>query len=396
MGKVHRFFKKRFVISTILVSLLGMPLLVGCEPTMQTTEEEHTENNLTVSVDAGLVTKEFTSFVDDFAQKYHITVEINERPSGNAGENIVMTELLTNNASDILLFNSGGLFKSLDPKEYFYNLSSESYVVDYIDSYRQAVSVGEEVYGLPLGNADAIGFTYHKDIYSELGLTVPQNAETLETNFEKIKEAGITPILTPFKDQWLTQYYWYVGELSQPTEGEESYRQVLQKIDFWKDKNYFSENMLTMSLAMGLDDFGQQDSAHLLSQYSFKNYLISNHLVAEEELDFFPFPNKENAYIYMLPSSLYINKQTENLALCQSFFNEYFNEKVKELPATIEQPSILKDGEIQPDRIISEQEQTYKVDILPEILLDYFTNNISAEELIHQYQQRSEELQLIY
>lgn len=398
MGKVHRFFKKRSASWVLLLSLSSLLFITACEKTQKHgIEESHGRAaELTISVDAGLVSDDFLNFIADFSETHDVKIQINERPSGKSGENKVMTELLTGNASDILLFNSGGLFKTLDPQEYFYDLSTEYYADQYIDSYRVAVSVGAEIYGLPMGNADAIGFIYRKDIYYELDLKFPEDWSSFESNLEQIKTAGITPILASFKDQWLTQYYWYVAEISGAQDEIEPYQEVFQKLDTLKTKDYFSSNLLTMSLVTGLNDFGNKNSAHLLGQYSFRNYLTSNHLVTEENIGFFPFPNQENQYIYMLPSSLYINKKAADLALCKSFFKEYFEEKIANQISTKEQPGVLKDAKIQPEKIIYEQQMDYKVDIMPELLLDYFTDNLTADEVIHQYEQRNEELKLIY
>lgn len=382
----------------ILFILSSLTLLSGCDSNQrqQTKEKQPQVSELSISVDAGLVTDDFLDFIDSFSSTHKIDIQLNERPSGTAGENEVTTELLTKNASDILLFNSGGLFKALDPQEYFYDLSDEYYVDQYIDSYRQAVSIKKEVYGLPMGNVDAIGFIYRKDIYDDLDLSIPNNWEDFEKNLKKIKENSITPILTPFKDQWLTQYYWYVAETSESISGVEQYREVLEKVDRLKSQEFLSQNLLTMSLSMGLNDFGKKNSAHLLGQYSFQNYLTNNHVLDKDKLGFFPFPNQDNQYVYMLPSSLYINKETKNLTHCRLFFEEYFEKKISNLPSTKEQPGILNNAKIKPGRIIYEQQMDYKVDILPELLLDFFTNNLTVDDLLHQYQQRNEELKLIH
>ena len=119
-------------------------------------------------------------------------------------------------------------------------------------------------------------------------------------------------------------------------------------------------------------------------------------MVSEEDIGFFPFPNQGNQYIYMLPSSLYINKKSKEIKLCKLFFEEYYKEKIEKKESTREQPGILKTAEIKPERIIYEQQMDYKVDVLPELLLDFFTGNLTADEVIQQYQLRDEELKLIY
>lgn len=98
----------------------------------------------------------------------------------------------------------------------------------------------------------------------------------------------------------------------------------------------------------------------------------------------------------MLPSSLYINKETEQLDLSRAFLAAYFEEKVLQQQTSEEHPSVLKNAKVQAEPIISEQKAAYKVDILPELLLDFFTNTISKEEVLKQYNERDKELYLLY
>lgn len=397
MAKIHPHFKKKSKKAVLITSLAAGILLSGCQlQTNQKNPPQSELNELTISVDSGLVTDDFLNFVEEFSVEQGIPFKIIDRPSGDAGENEVRTELLSGNSADILLFNSGGLFKSLDPKEYFYDLSKEDYTAQYIDSYKKSVSVGNEVYGLPIGNADAIGFIYSKELYQEMDLAIPANWADFMANLKRLKEEQVTPILTPFKDQWLTQYYWYAAELTTPDSGMKGYQKALEKIDLLNSNHFFSENLLTMSFSEGLDKLGRKTSAHLLGQYSFKKYLVTNHILDDQDVGFFPYPSEQNQYVYMLPSSLYINKRTRNLSICQKFFESYFSKNINKQTSSIEQPGILESAKIKPDKIIYEQQMNYKVDNLSELLLDYFTHTLTAEEVITQFQQRNDELKKIY
>ncbi len=391
MVAVHLLFKKKAWQRTILSFFLVF-MLAGCQQeTTQVPSSQSTNEKLVISVDAGLVTKDFRDFVDKFAKEKDIEMQIKERPSGSAGENEVVTELVTFNGPDILLFSSGGLFKSLDPQEYFYDLTNESYTKEYSDSYRQSVSAGKQVYGVPLSSGDAIGFLYNKELYQKYDLDVPKNLRDFNNNLATLYEHGITPLLAPFKDQWLTQYYWYVAENTSPP----NYGEILEQVSFWKEKDYFTEERLTLSLSGGLESFSKGESAHFLCQSGFIQYLTDSNQMSEDSVGFFNFPNGRGS-VYMLPSSLYINKETEQLDLSRAFLAAYFEEKVLQQQTSEEHPSVLKNAKVQAEPIISEQKAAYKVDILPELLLDFFTNTISKEEVLKQYNERDKELYLLY
>lgn len=391
MAAVPLLFKKK-AWQRALLSLFLVFMLAGCQQeAAPVSSSQAAKEELVISVDAGLVTKDFRDFVAKFANEKEIEAQIKERPSGNAGENEVATELVTFNGPDILLFSSGGLFKSLDPQEYFYDLANESYTQEYSDSYRQSVSVGKQVFGVPLSNGDAIGFLYNKELYQQYNLEVPETLAELTSNLARLHEQEITPLLAPFKDQWLTQYYWYVAENTNPP----NYGEILDQVDFWKEQDYFTEDRLTLSLSGGLESFAKGRSGHFLCQSGFIQYLTDSNQISEDSVGFFDFPNGQGP-MYMLPSSLYINKETEHLDLSREFLAAYFEEKVLQQQTSEEQPGVLKNAKVQAEPIIAEQKAAYKVDILPELLLDFFTDTISKDEVLKQYEERDKELRLLY
>jgi raffinose/stachyose/melibiose transport system substrate-binding protein len=64
-----------------------------------------------------------------------------------------------------------------------------------------------KVYGAPQGTAMGGGILYNKDVYAKLGLQVPKSWAEFEANNEKIKAAGITPVISSFKDTWTSQLF---------------------------------------------------------------------------------------------------------------------------------------------------------------------------------------------
>lgn len=381
------------MLSSCLFGILS--LLTACQNTENVTQEPVAETPLIISIDRGLSNEEFEQFVKTFSDLRGIDIQLETRSSSNVGENEIKTNLLTDNGADIILFSSGGLFKWLDPKQYFYDLSQEEFTSHYIPLYKKAVSIDNEVYGLPLGTAEAIGFFYQKDVYEQLNLNEPDNWASFSHNLEKSKQAGLVPILTPFKEQWLSQYYWYLGE-SLSENKEEGYKDILMKINDFKSKGYFTEEFLSTSLLEGVESFIKGESVHFLMQYGFIDYLLDTYLLKKENIGFFiPEAEQQNIH-YMLPSSLYINKKSEHISLALEFFREYHRKMLNKLTTTIERPGVFDTDLYTPDSVIYEQTQDFKVDVLSDLMMEFFSGTLTQEEFLNQYRQREYELSLIY
>ena len=138
-------------------------------------------------------------------QKYGIHVELEYRPSGPEGENVVKTRLAAGEMDDLCYFNSGSLLQALNPAQNFVDLTKDPMVKNAIDSYKASVTVDGRIYGVPIGTVMGGGWLYNKKLYSQFGLKVPKTWSELLANCEKIKRAGKTPVLGSYKDDWSSQ-----------------------------------------------------------------------------------------------------------------------------------------------------------------------------------------------
>jgi raffinose/stachyose/melibiose transport system substrate-binding protein len=69
-------------------------------------------------------------------EKFNIHIEFELKPGGEEGNNLVRSRLATGDMTDLLLYNSGSLFKTLDPQNYFYDLTGEAYVANFVESFK--------------------------------------------------------------------------------------------------------------------------------------------------------------------------------------------------------------------------------------------------------------------
>jgi len=136
-----------------------------------------------------------------------ITVKLNTRPGGGDGDNLVKTKLSTGTMEDVFWYNSGSLLQALKPEQTLVDLTGDATVANVDPSFFPVVTVNGKVFGAPFGTLMGGGILYNKDVYAKLNLTVPKTWAEFEANSEKIKAAGITPVLGTFKDTWTTQLF---------------------------------------------------------------------------------------------------------------------------------------------------------------------------------------------
>jgi raffinose/stachyose/melibiose transport system substrate-binding protein len=143
------------------------------------------------------------------ADAYHkknpdVTIDVEQRPQGGDGDNVVKTRLSTGDMTDIFMYNSGSLFQALNPKQTMVPLEGD-YVDTLADAFKQSVTADDKVYGVPFGTFMGGGILYNIPAYKELGLEVPKTWSQFEENSDKIKAAGKTAVIQTYGDTWTSQ-----------------------------------------------------------------------------------------------------------------------------------------------------------------------------------------------
>ena len=129
--------------------------------------------------------------------RHHVKTET--RPGGTEGDNIVKTKLSTGDMEDVFWYNSGSLLQALNPAQTLVDLTNDPAIANVDPSFFPVVTQNGKVYGAPWGTAIGGGILYNKDVYSKLGLQVPKTWADFLANTDKIKAAGITPVIETFK-----------------------------------------------------------------------------------------------------------------------------------------------------------------------------------------------------
>ena len=138
------------------------------------------------------------------AENPDVTIEIEQRPQGGEGDNIVKTRLSTGDMTDIFMYNSGSLFQALNPAETMVPAEGD-WTGELAESFVESVSVDDAVYGAPFGYFMGGGIMYNIPAYEELGLEVPTTWDQFMENNAAIKEAGKVPVIQTYGDTWTSQ-----------------------------------------------------------------------------------------------------------------------------------------------------------------------------------------------
>lgn len=148
------------------------------------------------------------AFADGYMALHpNVTIEIEIRPGGGDGDNIVKTRLATGDMTDVFFYNAGSLLQALQPAKTLVDLTNEPYMDTIDDAFKQTVAQDGKIYGVPNQSAMGGGILYNKKIYEELGLSLPKSWAEFAANNEKIKEAGIAPVIAAYGDTWTSQLF---------------------------------------------------------------------------------------------------------------------------------------------------------------------------------------------
>lgn len=146
-----------------------------------------------------------TALLEKATEELGMTFEIEINPTGTEGDNILKTRCASGDLPDIVDYNSGSLFKALNPKEYFLDLTDEPMMEKVDDTFKSVVSQDGRVYGTPFTTTQAGAVVYYKPDYEELNLSVPKTWDEFLANCDALEKAGKTSVYLSGGDTWTTQ-----------------------------------------------------------------------------------------------------------------------------------------------------------------------------------------------
>jgi raffinose/stachyose/melibiose transport system substrate-binding protein len=264
-----------------------------------------------------------------------ITIKTVTRPGGADGDNLVKTKLATGEMEDVFWYNSGSLLQALSPAKNLVDLTGDAVLANTDESFLPSVTQDGKVYGAPQGTAMGGGILYNRDVYTKLGLTVPKSWAEFSANNDKIKAAGITPVISSFKDTWTSQLFvlgdFYNVQTANPnwaadyTANKIKYAndpaalRGFEKLEEAKQKDWLNKGFGSMTFDQGMAYLVAGKGAH----YPMLTFPVGT-LPKEQasKIGFFGIPGddagKAGATLWM-PSGQYIPKTTKNVDAVKKF-----------------------------------------------------------------------------
>ena len=190
------------------VALISLALTVNSGATTVATIADP----VSISLLAGGNDPAVTKFANDLATKFMqanptIKVRVETRPAGTEGDNLVKTRLATKSMNDVFIYNSGSLLQALQPDNQLVDQSGQPWARLVTPDFRQAAGTSKGLYGAPASSTFNGGIMYNKKVYAKLGLSVPKTWANFISNSQKVKAAGITPVLVSYGDTWTSQLF---------------------------------------------------------------------------------------------------------------------------------------------------------------------------------------------
>ena len=107
------------------------------------------------------------AFAEAYTAKHpNVTINVQSRPGGSEGDNLVKTKLATGDMTDIFWYNAGSLLQALNPSQTLVDLKDEPYIANIADSFIPTVSQNGGIFGVPSGTAMGGGILYNKKVFA--------------------------------------------------------------------------------------------------------------------------------------------------------------------------------------------------------------------------------------
>ena len=334
--------KENRIMLNLLSIVCLLSLLAACAPVPAATQApaENAPVTLTYLVDDSQNTKDtVNALVEAYtAQHPNVTINVETRPGGTEGDNIVKTRLASGEMAEIFWYNSGSLLQALHPADTLVDISKEPFMTNVVESFLPTVSQGGQVFGVPTGTALGGGILYNKKVYEQLGLSVPKTWAEFEANNEKIKEAGIAPVAATYGDTWTSQLFvlgdYCNVQLAHPsfaddyTANKAKYASIPEAMAGFNylqegfEKGWYQQDFATTKFEPGLKLLADGEVAHYPMLSFGLSTIAINWPDKVNDIGFFGQPgsdaSKHCATIWM-PAGTYIPKTSTNIAAAKDF-----------------------------------------------------------------------------
>ena len=329
------------VIGTVLAATLA---IAACSPGDLGSSDSEGRTTITFLVDnSDASVRPAEGLAEAFmADHPDIVVEVEVRPQGGEGDNVVKTRLSTGDMTDMFLYNSGSLLQALEPEKTLRPLNDEPFTDRLDETFTPTVSAGENTFGAPFGAAVGGGVLYNRAVYDRLGLQVPKTWAEFMANNATIKAAGIAPVIQTYQDTWTSQL-WVLADFhnvatAEPdfadkyTANQTSYAesdaalQGFRHLQEIHDAGYLNTDFASQKYEDGLEELAAGTGAHYPILTFVIGTLENNNPDEVDDVGLFAVPGADaakNGLTVWMPGGVYVPKTTEGdeLAAVKEFLD---------------------------------------------------------------------------
>lgn len=268
-----------------------------------------------------------------------INIEIETRPGGGEGDNLIKTRLATGTMADVFRYNSGSLFQAINPQQFLVDLTNEPWQANVQDSFKQVVTAPDgTVRGAPGGAAMGGGIFYNKKIYEELGLAIPKSWDEFMANNEKIKAAGKVAVIQTYADTWTSQLFvladYYNVSAQDPTFAERytagaakyatepAAMRGFEKLQATHDAGFLNEDFAAAKYDDGIRMLLDGEGAHYPMLTFATTAMVQSAPEKAGDIGFFAQPGDNaalNGLTVWMPDGIYIPQTTANVDAAKKF-----------------------------------------------------------------------------
>ena len=276
------------------------------------------------------------------AQNPGVTFDIELRPGGAEGDNIVKTRLATGEMADIFSYNSGSLFQALRPDRTLVPIDDIANFGNLNEAFLQTVADADgNHYGVPYEAAMGGGILYHVPTYEELGLAVPTTWDEFMANNAAIAEqTDKAPVIQTYRDTWTSQLFvladYFNVQAAEPTFAEDytgnraKYATTpaamagFERLQAVYEAGYLNEDFGAASFDDGLNMVATGEGVHYPMLTFALGAIQQNNPDLLNDVGFFAQPGDSadaNGLTVWLPAGTYIPQTSENIDAAKDFLN---------------------------------------------------------------------------
>lgn len=350
---------KKRKLSTILASITvlatSVGLLSGCGSSDNNGEsgKDGTKNVTLTMVVSGNKAADGQDFELDVLPKMvnekfpNIKLEVQKLPDDQYNTSI-KTKLAAGEAPDFFRvwprMGSAASIIDLSKAGYLADLSDLPFMSNITDGAREDMSNDGKVYGIAKG-IDMLGTYYNKDLFTQVGITeIPKDWESFLAASQKLKDAGITPIVMGDKDPWWIQFGAYQLAANTVYTADKDFDLKLQTgekkftdptwvkaISMYKelyDKGYIAKNTLGLGGPQATQMFIDGKAA-MIFDGTWDYPTLTAQGAANFERGFFPLPGNEKGQpVWQAVSTAAgwaVNAKTDHLEEVKQVLNYWFD-----------------------------------------------------------------------